>query len=338
MEAVTTEINQEPQEKRQQPEKRETLLQEFIREFPGVWKSIPNKGLFMALLVIWVLLFEFAGTSIFGYDNSLIYVMELGYYVSEDDAHGFIIPLVVLGLFWWKRKELEKLPARNWYPAFGMIFGALALHVIGYAVQQPRISMMALFLGLYGIVGVVWGPKILKASFFPMCLFAFSIPIAQFGEALTFPLRLLSTHVSTFFAGDILGINILQRGTQIIDLNGNFQFEVAAACSGIRSLTAVLALCTIFAFMNFKALWRRMLMILSAFPLAIAGNVLRLLALIVISEAFGQKKGEYFHDSTFFSLLPYIPAIVGILVIGRFLREKSNSPESSQHLEAEKST
>ena len=130
-------------------------------------------------------------------------------------------------------------------------------------------------------------------------------------------------------AGDILGMNIAQRGTQIIDLNGNFQFEVAAACSGLRSLTAVLALCTIYAFMNFKGTARRIAMIAAAFPLAVMGNVLRLLTLIMVSEAFGRERGEAFHDSTFFSLLPYIPAILGIMALGHFLREKK--PEPADH-------
>lgn len=307
-------------------QKRETVLQEFLREFPPVWKAIPDKGLFVGLLVLWVLLFEFLGTSIYGYGNSLIMAMELAYYVSEDDAHGFLIPFVVLALFWWKRNDLAKLQPRNWPAAMVVILFAILLHLTGYLIQQPRVSMMGLFLGLYGLVGLVWGPTVMKASFFPMCLFVFSIPIGQFGEALTFPLRLLATKISTFFAADVLGMNIVQRGTQIIDLNGNFQFEVAAACSGIRSLTAVLALCTIFGFMNFKGPGRRAILIASAFPLAIAGNVMRLLALIIISEAFGQEKGHYFHDSTWFSMIPYIPAILGIMVIGHLLREKSSAP------------
>ena len=318
MEETAIAINPPQEEK----PRRESVLQEFLREFPDVWKAIPNKGLFTSLFVVWILLFEFVGTSIFGLYNSLIYCMELAYYVSEDDVHGFIIPLVVLALFWWKRAELKKLEARTWLPGFGIIVAALVLHVVGYVVQQTRLSMIAMFLGFYGMIAVVWGPAIWKASFFPMCLFAFALPIASFAETLTFPLRLFATRISTFFAADIIGINIIQRGTQIIDLNGNFQFEVAAACSGIRSLTAILALCTISAFMSFKGPVRRLVMVGSAVPLAIIGNVLRLLALIIISDAFGQKKGEYFHDSTFFSLLPYIPAIAGIMLIGNFLREK----------------
>jgi hypothetical protein len=84
---------------------RPTLFQEFIQEFPSVWKSIPNKGLFMALFVVWTVFFEFFGISIYGYFNSLYFYMSLAYQ-SPDDAHGFIMPVAVLALFWWKRDEL----------------------------------------------------------------------------------------------------------------------------------------------------------------------------------------------------------------------------------------
>src|SRR6185503_1970376 len=114
-----------------------------------------------------------------------------------------------------------------------------------------------------------------RASFFPMCLFAFAIPIGVLAETITVPLRLLATHITTFLAGNVLAMNIAQQGTQIVDLNGNFNFEVAAACSGLRSLTAILALCTIYGFTSYKANIRRFIMVLSGFPLAVMGNVLR---------------------------------------------------------------
>ena len=64
-------------------------------------------------------------------------------------------------------------------------------------------------------------------------------------------------------------------------------------------------------------------MIAAGFPLAVAGNVTRLLVIIIVSEAFGQKTGQWVHDNSFFSLLPYIPPIVGIIVIGHLLREQN---------------
>jgi exosortase len=305
---------------------RRSLLQEILDDVPTFWKAIPHKGLFVSLLAAWVVFFDFFGDPIFGYYHSIFFWAILTYNAFPDDQHGLYIPLVILGLFWWKREELKKVQSRLWLPGLSIICSALLVHMVGYVIQQPRISLVSFFLGVYGIIGVVWGPAVLKASFFPMCLLAFAIPISAMGEFITFPLRLFATKV-TFVIADTLGVNIMRQGTQLMDRNGSFQFEVAAACSGLRSLTATAALCTIFAFMNLKKTWKKMVMILAAVPLAIAGNILRLMTLITVSELFGRKVGEMVHESTFFSLLPYVPGIVGILVLGHLLQEKD--PASS---------
>ena len=289
---------------------------------PIVWKNTPYKGVFVSLLVAWVLLFEFLGNSTFGYiDTHSLFAWTFYSYESPDDEHGFYIPFVVLGLLWWKRNDFRGLKVQPWLPGLFLIALALVLHVAGYLSQQTRISLAAFYFGLYALIGLVWGFSALRATFFPMCLFVFALPLGTLAETITFPLRLLATTVTGSVANTILGINVVHRGTLLLDPSGAFQYEVAAACGGLRSLTAVLALCTIFGFMNFKRTRNRLIMIIAGFPLAILGNISRLLGLIIISEAFGQEAGMRAHDNTWFSLLPYIPPIVGIVLIGHWLRE-----------------
>lgn len=305
--------------------KRGSILEEFVREFPTVWKGLPNKGLFAGLFAIWVLLFQFVGNSTFGYVNthSLLEWARWAYIRHPDDEHGLYIPLVVLVLFWLKRAEFAGVVAKPSFAAFAIILVALAMHTFGYVVQQTRISLAAFFFGLYGLIGLTWGTRVLVKSFFPMCLFAFAIPLGTLAETITFPLRLVATQITTLIASTVLGISVMQQGTQIFDPTGKFSYEVAAACGGLRSLTAILALCTIYGFLNFPSAWKRVVMIGAAFPLALAANVSRLLMIITVAEAFGQKQGEWVHDNGFFSMLPYVPAIVGILVLGYLLKEKS---------------
>jgi len=49
------------------------------------------------------------------------------------------------------------------------------------------------------------------------------------------------------------GTDLVRDGTQLMDADHTFGYEVAAACSGIRSLTALLALTTIYGFVTFKS-------------------------------------------------------------------------------------
>jgi len=71
----------------------------------------------------------------------------------------------------------------------------------------------------------------------------------------------------------------------------------------------------------FRANWRRLLMLVAAVPLAVVGNVLRLLVIILAAETFGQNAGNAVHTSSIFSLLPYVPALLGVLLLAHWLRE-----------------
>lgn len=305
----------------------------FLAEFRHVWDQLPWKGPFLVLLAAWCTLFHFFGNSTLGYVDSasLFQWLSWMYSRSEDDAHGQLIPFVVLGLFWWKRQDLMAVAKRPWWPALTGVLVGLFFHVVGYSLQQTQISVVAFFLGLYALTGVVWGPRWLKASFFPFCLFAFCLPVANVSGFITFPLRLIASQITGLLCNSVLGINCIQDGTRIFDPSGGYEYEVAAACSGMRSLTATLALATIYAFVMLKSPWRRLLMMAMALPLSVGANVFRLTTIIVAAEAFGRDAGNFVHNSSLFSLLPYLPAMLGIVGLGYLLREdkKARAPDET---------
>jgi exosortase len=247
----------------------------------------------------------------------------LGKLLGGDDAHGFFIPLVVLTLFWWKRKELFAIRHEAWGPGLAWIAVALVLHVIGYLVQQPRVSIIALFTGLYGLMGLAWGRSWLRVSFFPFFLLGFAMPMGSFAEPVTFPLRLLVTKIVAFICHHLFAIDVVSEGTRLVKQPWGYEYEVAAACSGIRSLVAITAIAVIYAFMLFRTSWERALLIFSAVPLAVVGNTFRLLAIVFAAEWHGQEGGNKMHESDFGSLLPYVPVIVGLILIGRWLENRA---------------
>jgi exosortase len=290
------------------------------------WRQLPHRAWFILLVSVWIALFQFLGNSTFGYiDTSSLFLWMFNAYNAplSEDGHGNLIPFVILGLFWWKRKELLALPKRQWWPALIGLAGALGLHLIGYRVQQPRISIIGFFTGLLFLIGLAWGRGVLKASLFPFILFVFCIPISSLAEGLSFPLRLVSTEVTIWIAHWVLGIDVIQDGVRILDPNGAYNYEVAAACSGIRSLITLLALTTIYGFVVFERTWKRLLTIALAPPLAVAGNVLRLTAVIMTAEAFGQQAGERVHDWVGF--VTFALALVCLLLVGGWLREEKPS-------------
>ena len=250
--------------------------------------------------------------------------------VSSDDAYGDLIPFLVIGLFWWKRKELLQLPLKIWPPALGFVTLGLALHILGYVIQEPRLSIVALFAGIYGLMGLAWGPAWLSKSFFPFFLFIFSVPAGVALEPITFPLRILVSELVEWVAHNVLGIGVLRMGTQLFDPLGAYQYDVAAACSGIHSLVAIFLFATVCGFTMFRSLWKRLFMMALAFPFAVLGNLLRMLLIIIAAGIGGQQLGNRVHESAVISLLPYIPVFLGLLLVGWWLGKKSDPNKGPQ--------
>jgi exosortase len=173
----------------------------------------------------------------------------------------------------------------------------------------------------------------MRLALFPFGLLLFCVPLGVGGvEIVTFPLRLLATRITGVMCHGALGINVIQEGTKLYDAARSYEYEVAAACSGIRSLTAIVAFGVIYGYLTFKSTWRRLAVVAAAVPLAVVGNVFRLTLIVVAAEAFGRSAGNYVHENWLFSLAPYVPSIGGIMFLGWWLREDKRTPQVDEPL------
>lgn len=318
-------------------------LEGFRLEFRDCWQRLPNKGFFLSLLTAWVALFQFLGNSTLGYARtpSLLQWMyvtngsSLGSILDSEEAIALLMPFVVLFLLWSKRRELVSLELRLWWPGLLIVGAALGIHLLGYAIQQPRISIVSLFTGIYGLTGLAWGPAWLRATFFPFFLFGFCVPLGSLAEPISFRLRMVVSQLVELVSQYVLQIDVIREGNLLRDPGNRYSYEVAAACSGIRSLIATLAMCVILAFVSCRKYWKRLVLIASAFPLAILGNLVRMLSIIVAAEIGGQTSGNWIHEGGpmgVFSLLPYLLAFGGLLLLEHYLREPS-APLRAQPLQ-----
>ncbi len=285
------------------------------------WRKLPNKLFFFALAAVWVAVFTLLGNSTFGYlDSNSIFAWAFDTYTSPigDGQYGLFMPFAILGLFWWKRQELVAQPLQLWWPGILLVAAGLLAHLLGYVVQQPRLSLIGFFIGLYGLTGLAWGRHWLRASWFPIFLLAFCIPPGG-TDWLTLRMRLMVSWIVEHIAHLGLAPDLVRDGTQLLDSEHTFGYEVAAACSGIRSLTALLALTTIYGFINFKSPWKRAVMIGSAFPLAILGNVARLCFTIMVAEVGGQSAGKAVETNAGF--ITFAVAIGCVYLLGRWLEK-----------------
>jgi exosortase len=302
----------------------------FLEELRDVLAQLQSKEVLVALVAAWTLLFYYLGNSILAYTQSYsLFQWCYSAYnaVESEDSHGNLIPFAVLALLWWKRAELLALPQRVWPAGLVLLAGTSLLHFVGYVLQIPHISVIAYVSGLYAILGICFGPAWLKATSFPMILLVFCVPLGPVVEPLTFPLRVFSTGITHFICHTILGINVIRQGTQLIDPAGKFDYDVAAACSGIRSLISLSALTVVYGMVFLKAWWKRWVVILSAVPLALTCNILRLVSVVFASDIFGPAAGHFVHE--WFGFLTYAIALGCVMILSSVLGESRQKGTAS---------
>jgi exosortase len=313
------------------------ILEEFRIEFLDCWQKLPNKGFFFLLLAVWLAIFHFLGNSTLGYINTnSLFLWMYGAFtgggqhlLDSDEAYGVFVPLVVLVLFWLKRRELVTLELRTWWPGLLLLGLGVVLHLLGYRVQQSRISVIGLLTGIYGLMGLAWGPAWLRASVFPFFLLLFCVPVGSVLIPITFRLQIMVCQMVEFISHYVLFIDVERQGTQLLDPTGHYKYEVAAACSGIRSLAAIVAFGVVLGFLSCRKWWKRLAMIAAAFPLAVLGNLIRMLAIVIAAEMGGQEWGNAVHEGGpggIFVLMLYIPAFAGLLALEHFLRDPTPQP------------
>ena len=298
-----------------------------MNELRQTLAKLPNKTHFGLLLLAWVMLFHFLGNSSFGYAStpSLFSWVGAVYDSNPDDSLGYLVSPLILALLYFRQDQWGPLEKQPWVPALGLLALAVALHAAGYLIQQARVSLVAFGLGVYALTGMLWGRRWMMAVAFPFSLMVFSVPLTAYTDPLTFPLRLVSTQMATGFCKWVLNLNLIREGTTVYHaLPGGgrgFEFEVAAACSGIRSLTVVFLLTLVFGYLQFNTAWRRLVLVLAALPLALLGNIIRLTTVFTVGEAWGGEAGKRIETNLGF--ITFAVALAGVMILGRWLREPS---------------
>ena len=180
------------------------------------------------------------------------------------------------------------------WPAAFALAGGLALHVLGFVAQQTRISIVGFLVILWGVLRLGGGPRWGRAAAFPIAFLVFAIPVNVL-DSVGFWLRVWVVDASAAIARGA-GIAVLRNGTQLLAPDGSYNYDVAAACSGVRSLTALAALSLLAGYLRFRGLGRRVLVFAACFPLVYVGNVARIVAIILAAQAGGPRWGDIAHE------------------------------------------
>lgn len=233
---------------------------------------------------------------------------------GADYSHGYLIPFVSLFIIWQQRDKFFAATKKVCVVGLYVIIAALIMHWVGAKMQQTRLSLISLILLFWGIPFYFFGWQVAKLLIFPCAYLIFCVPL-NFLDSLSFPLQKIATQIS-FVMLNSLGIECERVGTML--MSPYFQLNVEAPCSGLRSLLAMTALTAVYAFFTQKTLLKKWILFALSIPIAVAGNIGRIMSIALVSIVSGQKLGTgLYHDWSGYVLFTLAIALmvgVGILL------------------------
>lgn len=201
-------------------------------------------------------------------------------------SHGFLIPLISGYIIWRNLEALRTSPAIPDFRGFFILLVGISLLVVGYAAFESSIRRYSLIITIMGLIYFLLGKQISKILLFPVGYLIFMIPMPYiFFKSMAVHLRVISTK-ATYSVIELFGIPIIQEGTTLQLPNATL--EVIDWCTGIQSIIAVTAIAVLYAYLTQRSLISRIILIFISIPIAIIGNVFRLVITVYLTYLYGE--------------------------------------------------
>ena len=209
-------------------------------------------------------------------------------------SHGFVIPVFCAWAIWKERARMSQIPSKPAWIGLAVVAGALAILMLGTLGAEVFLSRVSLLFLLAGLVIQFRGWRLFRAVLFPWATLFLAIPLPTiiFNE-LTLPLQFQASRLAAGLLG-MIGVPVLREGN-VIQLPA-LSLDVAQACSGLRSLTSLIALAVIYGYLCGRRRWQRVVLILIAIPIAVLANGVRIMGSGILGQYWDPEKAEgFFH-------------------------------------------
>lgn len=200
----------------------------------------------------------------------------------EYASHGFLIPFVALWAATARRGELGRLESR---PLRG---GLVLMGVVAFCYLAALVLRDPTLLGLVAVATAVASVLALRGTAwvstlrFSLCYLLFMVPLpVGWVTPIIVKLQILVSSVGVEIL-QLGGVAIFREGN-VLTLPGDLSLFVAEACSGITSLITLLPIGVFIAYFTESVLWRRLVLVGAVIPIALAGNLLRVILTVLLS-------------------------------------------------------
>jgi exosortase len=238
-------------------------------------------------------------------------------FATDDNAsHGFLIVPVALYLAWERRDQLASVQRRPSPVGLVIVLGSIAVLVAGTLGSELFLGRVSMLGVIAGMIVFMYGWQHLRTLAFPIAFLLLMIPLpAIIFNQIALPLQLLASRFGelTLMA---LGIPVLREGNVIV--LAHTSLEVVEACSGIRSLAALITLGVVYGYFTDPRTSVRAAIVLSSIPIAVVANALRVAGTGVAAQYYGPGVAEgFFH--TFSGWVMFLVAFAAMLGVRALL-------------------
>jgi exosortase len=235
-------------------------------------------------------------------------------------SHGFLVPVFAALLLWLRRKHLRPADvAPSWW-GLPLLLAGVAARLAGTYFSYDYLDPFALLPCLAGLCLLAGGRGAWRWAWPAVLFLFFMIPLPhRVSVALAEPLQRLAT-VAGCYALQTLGLPAVPQGNVIL-LN-DVEIGIVEACSGLRMLVVFFALSTAVALVTRRPLWEKLVIVLSAVPIALFSNLVRVTATGVLHQTAGSEVANaFFHDAAGWLMMPLALALLWaeLKVLGRLL-------------------
>ena len=189
-----------------------------------------------------------------------------------------LVPVIAGCLVYRRRKELSALPLEGSPVGLGILLVGLGVYWVGYKADTIYPGYLAVQIVLAGAIVWLAGWRWMSTLAFPWAFLVFTWPTVPLEDWVAFPLRLMTADLSSSLIR-MLGIDVVREGTGLysapnvahgLAAGQLFKLDVEVPCSGIRSLSALLMISALYGWLSLKRVLPKVLLFLSAIPLAVA--------------------------------------------------------------------
>jgi len=236
----------------------------------------------------------------------------------EDMSHGWLVPVFSLYVLWTQRAALKEEVGNPSFWGFVACLPCIGLSLIGARGLQVRFEQLG-FIGLcMALPWAFFGLRVAKRCVFPALFLLFTVPMTSYLDAVTIHLRLLASGTA-FVILKGFGVDVVQTGTAIVSQGAHpFSIDVAEPCSGLRSIVALTALTAAYAWYTQPTWKRRAVLFACSVPLAVLGNVVRILSICMVAAwANPDFALGFYHDYS--GYIVFIVAIACMVACGEVI-------------------